>query len=161
LVGWNAGNEFAYRAILSQDPTQRFLTLASSQIETYWRWNYRRALRQREVGDTAFVPRIFFFDVDGQVRTGVAWGDGIPIVLPVVDLVLVPRRQFAPRRWFRSKVDIVVFTWADLEPILGRYQRVSGEPVCYELLYDATPPEIERMIRGKQPPSTMPKGVAF
>lgn len=160
LGGWNVGNEFGYRAILSQDPTQRVLTLTSSQIETCWRWNFRREVRQGEIGDTAFVPRIFFFDMDEGVRTGVAWGDGIPILLPIVDLVLVPRQRLAPRRWFRSKDDIVVFAWAELLPILRRFQHVPGEPACYQLFYETTPSDIERLIREKQPPSEVPKGIA-
>lgn len=161
LRGWNAGNEFGYRAMLSQDSAQPFLTLPWSRIEALWRWNYDRETRQNEISDTAFVPRIFFFDVAGKVQTGVAWGDGIPILLPAVDLVLVPRQRLAPRRWFRSKDDIVVFSWSELDSILPHYRKRSGEPDCYELFYEATSAEIERIIREKHPPSDMPKGVAF
>jgi hypothetical protein len=161
IRGWNAGNAFGYHAILSQDSAQTFLTLPASQIEALWRWNFDREIRQNEIGDTAFVPRIFFFDAGGKVQTAVAWGDGMPVLLPAVDLVLVPRQRLAPRRWFRSKDDIVVFPWRELEPIVGRFRQRSGEPSFYELFYEATPSDIERAIREKQPPAEMPKGVAF
>jgi hypothetical protein len=161
LRGWNSGNELGYRAILSQDATPKVLTLPASEIESYWRWNYRRDARQSEMEYPAFVPRIFFFDMDGVVRTGVAWGDGIPILLPRVDLVLVPRKQLAPRRGPSSREDVVVFTWAELEPALNRFRRLTDQPRCYELFYGTTPSYIEQMIREKRPPDEMPKGVSL
>lgn len=162
LRGWNAGNEFGYRAIVSQEPTAAYLSVPSAQIEATWRWNYGREDRQAEIGDSAFVPRVFFFDVEGRVRTGVAWGDGIPILLPEVDLLLVPRERLAPRRMFRSTAnDIVVFGWDEAKPILIGFTKVSGEPPSYELFYEDTPSDIERLIRGKKPPTEIPKGLAF
>ncbi|HYV34427.1 MAG TPA: hypothetical protein VE988_01910 [Gemmataceae bacterium] len=161
LRGWNAGNAFAYRAMLSQDQTQRVLSLPSARIETYWRWNCSRAARQDEIGESAFVPGVFFFDVEGEVRTGAIWGDGIPILLPEVDQVIVPRQRLAPRRWFSHKDDMVVFSWAELETTLEGFPSSSEELACYKLFYDATPPEIENLIREKQPPKEKPKGVPF
>jgi hypothetical protein len=161
LRGWNAGNEFAHRALLAQNPTHPYLTLPASQIETYWRWNFERDERQEQVGEAGFVPRIFFFDFDGEVKTGAAWGDGIAILLPTVDLVLVPRKLLAPRGLFRAREDIVVFTWSELEPILEHFPRVPGELVAYELFYDAAPVEIERLIRDRPRTTEKLKGVAF
>jgi hypothetical protein len=161
LSGWNASNAFGYRTIVSQDLEQTFLTLPSSRIKALWRWNFDREERQNEIADTAFVPRIFFFDAGGKVQTGVAWGDGIPILLPSVDLVLAPRQRLAPRSWFRSKEDIVVFSWPELDSILRPFRKRSGELDSFELFYEATPTEIERVFRAKPPPPDMPKGVAF
>jgi hypothetical protein len=161
LRGWNAGNAFAYRAILSQASAQRFLTLPSSRIRVIWRWNIDRNKRQNDVGDSAFVPRIFCIDAGGEVQTGVAWGDGIPILLPVVDRVLAPRQELAPRRWFRSREDIVVFPWQELEPIARRFRKNPGEMESHELFYESTPPDIERVIREKQPTTEMLQMVPF
>lgn len=161
LRGWNAGNAFGYRAILSQDSAQRFYALPSSQIESLWRWNFNRKERQNEIGETVFVPRILFCDAGEEVQTAVVWGDGIPILLPAVDLVLVPRKRLAPRRWFRSTEDVFVFSWSDLDSILQTFQKRSGEMDSYELFFDLTPPQIERVIRDCQPPPEMPKGIAF
>jgi hypothetical protein len=108
-----------------------------------------------------FVPLIFFFDVGGVVRTGVVWGDGQPVLLPAVHLVLVRRERLAPRRWFGSKGDLVFFTRKELEPILRRFRRRDGELPAYELFYETTPPDVERLIRDKQPRKKALKGVAF
>lgn len=75
--------------------------------------------------------------------------------------MLVPRQRLAPRRWFRAKDDIVVLSWQELEPILRPFRKRPGEPESYELFYEAPPSDIERLIREKQPPAEMPKGVAF
>lgn len=161
LRGWNAGNEFGYRATFSRDPLQAVHTLSSARIEACWRWNFDSERRQDELGDDVFVPRILFFNQSGEVQTGAAWGDGIPILLPVVDLVLVPRHRLAPQKWFRSKDDIVVFTWAELASLTQHFRKLTGDPDAYELFYESTPPEIEQAIRQKQPPKELPKGIAF
>jgi hypothetical protein len=161
LRGWNAGNEFACRAITAQDPAHKVLTLPSAQLAFCWKWNYRREARQKQIGDAAFIPKIFFFEADGRAVTGVVWGDGVPIIIPVVDFVIVPRERLAPRGWFRSKDDIVEFTWTELEPIIRPFRRGRGEQMVYELSYEATPPEIEQAIRAKRPPKKTLMGVGF
>jgi hypothetical protein len=161
LRGWNHGNAFGYRAIGSQHHERKFLTLPSARLEAAWRWNLDREARQRATGDDAFVPRIMFLDMNGEVLTTVAWGDGIPILLPVVDVILVARQQLAPRGWFRAKPDVVVVPWREIEPLAHRFRKADGALECFELFYEATPADIERLIREKQPPSSMPTGVAF
>jgi hypothetical protein len=161
LHGWNARNERYCRALLAEHPTARVFCLPSRQVEAYWRWNLRRKTRQSELGDKAFVPRVFFFDVDGDVRTGVAWGDGIAMLFPVVDLVIVPRRRLAPRRLLRRKDDMIVLTWSDVESIVRRFPQRAEDPVCYELFYEALPPDIERLILAKEPPVALPRSIPF
>jgi hypothetical protein len=161
LRGWNAGNSFACAAVLAQHPGHGVLNLPSARIDACWRWNHGRRARQAAVGERAFVPQIFFFDMAGAVQTGVAWGDGIALLLPAVDLLIVPRRRLAPRRWFRRQDDMVVLTWAEVEPVASQYPRRAGEPVCYELFYDATPPDIERMILAREPPPALPQSIPF
>jgi len=159
--GWNAGNAFALGAVVSAQPAQNLPALPSSRIEAVWRWNFGCARRQAEVGNTVFVPRIFLFDYGGEARTGVAWADGIPILLPKVDTLLVSRVKLAPKRWFRSQKDVVVMAWSDLEQIVGRFRMISAELECYELFYDATPLDIAQVVRSKIPPTEMPKVVGF
>jgi hypothetical protein len=161
LDGWNEGNQFGYRAIVSQDPAQKLLTLPAAQIEACWQWNLNRATRQGRLEFDGFVPLIFFFEAAGQVRTAVIWGDGLPILLPVVDLLLIPRERLAPRRWFRAKSDEVFFFWDELAPLIRRFPLVPGSPACYQLNYQTTPPELEQAIRNKQPPRDKPKGIPF
>lgn len=161
LRGWNAGNAVGYRSVASEEAVPDALTLPTSQIESLWRWNFNRNKRQDQVGEGAFVPRVFLFNDGGRVLTGVAWADGIPILLPRVDLVLVPRDRLAPRKWLRSQKDLVVFSWAEIEPLVQRFRCESGSPSAYELFYETSPPEIERAIREKTPPKNAPTGFAF
>ena len=102
-----------------------------------------------------------FLDSSGEVRTAAVWGDGIPILLPFVDLVLVPRQQLAPLHSSNPKGDVVAFTWRELEPIMMGYRKGSQYLACYELFYEVTPPAIERVIREKAPLTDKPKAVAF
>ncbi len=162
LQGWNAGNEFGYGAILSQEPEKKVMTQPSDMIESYWRWNYGIEARYAEIGVDAFVPRVFYFDLEGRVATGVAWGDAIPILLPKVDLVLSPRDRLAPRRLLGSaKKDIVVFAWHELDAILKQYSKMPGDPICYQLYYAKPPGHIGKLFRSKQPPNDLPKSIAF
>lgn len=161
LRGWNAGNAVGYRSLASDEARPDALTLPTSQIESLWRWNFDRNKRQDQVGEGAFVPRVFFFNDGGRVLTGVAWADGIPILLPDVDVVLVPRDRLAPRKRLRSQKDVVVFSWAELEPLVQRFRCESGSPIAYELFYETTPPEIDRVIREKALPKEAPTGLPF
>lgn len=162
LRGWNAGNEFAYRAILSRDPMTEVVSYPWRQIEAIWRWNRGSEDRQKQLGDSVFVPRVLFFKVSGRLHTAVVWADGIPILLPEVDLLLVPRQRLAPRRFFRPVVnDMVVFAWQELQTIVNRFRKQQREPPCYELFYEATPADIEQLILSKKPLKEKPEGVAF
>ena len=159
LGGWNAGNASGYRALLSRDPSQHVITLPTSQIEMFWRWNLHLEQRQKDLGDDVFVPIVIFLEDEGRAKTGVVWTDGIPVLLPVVDLVVVPRQELAPRSWLRRKDDIVVFEWAELEPLLRPFQQVPGEPWAFQLFYDTTPQAIENAIKSKKPPLKGPSVV--
>lgn len=44
---------------------------------------------------------------------------------------------------------------------MRRFQKASVEPESYQLFYETTPADIARAIYEKQPPTEMPKGVAF
>lgn len=162
LDGWNAGNEFGYRAILSHHPDQDVLSLPTTQIETYWQWNHQREARQDEIGDDVFVPKIWFVQSNSRIQTAVAWADGISVWIPKVDLILVPRMQLAPRRWFRhGNDDVVIFEWNELEPLFAQFRRIDGPPISFELSYDSVPVQIEKTIRERSLPGSTPTGVPF
>src|SRR5262249_37419109 len=143
-------------------PEKRVMTLPSSMIEACWRWNYGIDERYEEISAGAFIPSVFYFGVEGRVATGIAWGDGIPILLPKVDFILAPRDRLVPRKLFGSpKKDIVVFAWQELDAILKHYSAVPGDPICYQLFYEKPPADIEKLFRSKQPPASLPKAIAF
>src|SRR5262249_39865197 len=153
FAGWNAGNEFGYAAMLSQEPPPSVITLPSSSIESCWRWNYGIQSRLKEIGVDVFVPTIYYLNLDGSLRTGIVWGDAIPILLPRVDLVLAPRDQLRPKKLFgSSKQDMVLFSWSELEPIVKQFPKQTGDPISYLLSYEKTPTDIEKLFRSKQLP---------
>jgi hypothetical protein len=161
LRGWNAGNAFGCRAILSQDPKRQLPNLPFERLEAVWRWNLQRESRQNDVGQNVFVPRVSFFEMHGEISTGVVWTDGIPILLPTVDLMLVPRQRLAPRRWFRRKDDVVVLTWQQLESIAQRFRKSAGPLDSYEVFYDETPDDIVQVICEKPHFAALPNNVPF
>lgn len=165
LKGWNAGNQFGYRALAAQQADAKVLTLPTSEIEASWTWNFRREARQDKVGEEAFVPRIMFLDDAGAVRTAVAWGDGIPILLPTVDCLIIPRQRLSAPAVRADKIeeidDIVVVGWREMEKLIVKYPCLGGSPPCYKLFYDDTPSEIATFIRQRKPPEKMVTGVAF
>jgi hypothetical protein len=148
LSGWNFGNEFAYQAILLRhdDIRQGIATLPKDKLHDVWRWNYHRASLQDEIEDDKFVPRIMFLLVDGRLSTAIVWGDGVPMVFPAVDYVLVGREQLAPRRWLRRTEDTTLLPWQDalamLEPYLLRYGDGS-----FGLNYDKVPEPLGKAIQ--------------
>jgi hypothetical protein len=162
LRGWNSGNVFGHHAVLQRDPEAIHRSLPTAKLESIWRWNYQRNHRQEHVGNAMFVPRIFFYFVHGVVVTAVVWGDGIPILLPEVDMLIIPRNELAPRRWFRRKqFDFVLFDWATVTPLLSSFKQVATPVPSYELAYDAPPKEIERLIRDAKPTAELPSRITF
>ena len=161
LRGWNAGNAFATEAVLAMDDFKTPFMMPASVIEATWRWNLDRESRQDRLHDDlqpAFVPRIMFLHANGKLCTCAVWGDGIPILLPRVDIVIVPRSEFAPRG---VADDVVLFEWKELEALFGNFRQVRSRFLEYELFYEYPPVEIEKAIRGQNPPETKPQLIGF
>jgi hypothetical protein len=96
LSGWNTGNEAAYGGILQmQQPTRKLYTLPSADLERIWRWNLLIEQTQAKFGQSLFVPRIMLLAVNGELTTAVAWGDGIPELIPEVQAVFVVRDELS------------------------------------------------------------------
>lgn len=49
LQGWNAGNRFGYRAVLSQGDQNENRVYPTADLERIWRWNFNRSSLQDEV----------------------------------------------------------------------------------------------------------------
>lgn len=94
LRGWNHGNRFAHRAILSQHDAKP-LTLPAAKLEGIWRWNMAKEVTQDHmtdlIGDAppCFVPTVKVFQVgETEVQSIVIWDVEIAVALPDVDLVV-------------------------------------------------------------------------
>ncbi|MBV8193021.1 MAG: hypothetical protein JOY64_34215 [Alphaproteobacteria bacterium] len=147
VAGWRCGNQFACQAVLALDnaPNSIF-TLPADKLHTVWQWNYDRASFQDRIENDRFVPLIVFLQVDGRLSTAIVWGDGVAMAFPVVDYILVARRELAPRRWIKQTPDTTLLTWQDaveiMEPYICRYGDGS-----FGLSYDRTPEPLRDAIR--------------
>jgi hypothetical protein len=96
LRGWNAGNEFAHRAIAQSEGFARPYTRFAETNEAVWRWNFAKAGIADDWMDDEddlqpFFPTAMTLLEDGKptVKTCVIWGFDIDIAIPrFVDLVV-------------------------------------------------------------------------
>ncbi len=91
LRGWNAGNAYGVRTILSEHIETPAPCLPAEKLHDSWKWNYRRAQRQEQAGEAQFVPMIMYFKAAGAVQTAAVWPEGMPAILPRVDAFLIAR----------------------------------------------------------------------
>ncbi len=132
LAGWNTGNRFAYKALLTKlDASDVVDTLPFDAIERYWRWNLTSEAMQEQVTEPAFVPRVMFMREAGRVASFVTWTDAIPIVIPKVDYVVLARREFATGPPSHGKFDFAVVRWKDLEARALPRSPYSGPLECW------------------------------
>jgi hypothetical protein len=91
LKAWNFGNVASTHSALSSSPDRDIPSIPEDMLRAVWEWNYQRPERSDKFENSAFVPRIMFFRIDGRPSRVVIWGMGMPVLLPRVDHVLVGR----------------------------------------------------------------------
>lgn len=141
VSGWNAGNESAYDIFL-ETPEQRshLRTLPSATVLQAWRWNFERDARQQSVGDTKFVPRIQFLEVEGQMTSAMFWPDGAPLVAAPVDRFILAGENLLRRRPDLTKAGRLL-PWAEAIQILAPFiKQAPGPVVTFD--YDEMPSEV-------------------
>jgi hypothetical protein len=148
LSGWNHGNEFGYSALL-RDPANRenLITLPADDLIAAWSWNLARGDLQRKLGEATFVPCIMFLLVDGQPATAAVWPDGIPIAVPRVDYLFVPREKLAPRKFLLRKKDQAFIPAVQALPILRKFATARPDGTLV-MSYDRVPQEIKAFVEG-------------
>jgi hypothetical protein len=157
--GWNKGNEFGYSAILKQHSDPASIThLPTLLLNNAWQWNYGRSALQQHLGGTKFVSQIMFLVVDGKAATAATWPDGIPIAFPDVDYFIVPRKELAPKKFFRRVEDHTVVPAAAVKEIFEKYSRKAG--AAQFLNYVKPPREVADFVRSLPKTNFTIKGVA-
>jgi len=161
LQSWNRSNLFGYYVLVSKQLDESgYFRLPTSAIEACWKWNRGIRRLQADLGEYMFVPRISFFMSGDSICRAVVWGDGIPIAMPPVDLIVAPRDRFA-RNKDGSSMEIVCFAWNEIEPLLKAFSIIDGEGGRYhKLLYQNCPEEIERLFRSKEETAIKPGLIA-
>lgn len=155
MSGWNAGNESAYDIFL-ETPEQRshLRTLPSATVLQAWRWNFARDARQQSVGDTKFVPRIQFLEVEGQMTSAMVWPDGVPLVAAPVDRFILTGENLLRRRPDLTKARRHL-PWAEAIQILAPFiKQAPGPMVTFD--YDEMPSEVLDLLlrRSSEPVSS-------
>ena len=158
LIGWANGNEFGYRAILQQDSEQALFTAPELELEQIWRWNFKRLEVQAMVGESHFVPRIFFLNIDGDAKSAVVWPDAIPSLLPKVAYLVVGRRELAPKRLFRQASDTARIAWWQAERVIRDHSSTTGGG--FLLNYSAPPRDVVELVRSHLPRKEPLQGIA-
>lgn len=85
-----------------------------------WEYNFNRAKLQSELGDSYFVPKIFFIKTlkDNSVLTLATWTEHIPSVIPPADYFLLGRQY---RKMFKTIQDKVFISKETLFKNFGEY----------------------------------------
>ena len=136
LNGWNLGNEFAIRAVLSQPPDHKIWSLPQSKLHAVWRWNYSKDDRVARAGEDQFVPRIGLCAIEDRPSLVAVWPIGMSILLPAVDYVLVGQEVAGERRFGLSP-------WPDVIDIMERAGLDTGRNPL-DIRYSRTPDLIEK-----------------
>lgn len=133
LHGWNLGNRLGLRSIISSGSDPALLSMPAEALRAAWAWNYRRAELQ-SLWPRCFVPIIMMFRIDGHLRRAVVWGEGMPVLLPRVDCVLVVPDGSRPKRNGLA-------SWSEIVALAKRAGfDTAKDPL--ELLYLVPPPAI-------------------
>lgn len=145
--GWSSGNEFGYKAILQDEGNRHGIShLPSKKLQEAWRWNLSRSEIQAHVGESKFVPRIMFLNLDGITITATVWPDGIPVVVTPVDYLCVPRQELAPTHFFQKKKDTTLVSWDIALPILIKHG-TQNEDGSISLNYLTPPPDVVKFVK--------------
>lgn len=162
LRGWNAGNVFGYRAILRTDPQpSEPHSRPTAELEAIWRWNFEKESVQQKLGESVFVPRIFWVILDGKLKSAAVWPDGIAELVPVVDLYFIEREQLAPRRFFTKKKDSCLAHRRDLEAVFGPFQLNGYSLPCHMFDQQLPSKKVKRFVEGLRTPAQKPNGIAM
>ena len=162
IRGWNCGNELAYKAALTvESRPETVYVLPRGEIDSIWRWNFKRNSMQEKLGDDILVPKILFAAEEGQVRTMIAWADAIPACLPRVDYVTIPRKRLAPSRWLRRQEDTCLLAWGDLKPVMKHFKPCEGHRPYMRAQYEKAPEEVVDFVKELLPATRTLEGMAF
>lgn len=157
LRGWNAGNAFAFRAMLEHQ-TEPVHTWPSERIQKVWEWNYGRRAQQEQMGDDVFVPGVFPFEMAGELLSMAIWPPNCPILLPAVDAVLVPVTPDDP-----ECQDLALARWDELSGIVIPYRTPSAGAglAAYRLAFPEWPSDLAAFLGKSRTPVETLTGIGL
>ena len=149
LTGWNHGNEFGYSAILGRnDAPERVFSKPTEELELIWEWNFSKEMRENEIQEDIFIPRIMFMLIDGVLGSVCVWPDGISTLIPDVDYLYIPRKELAPKRFFgKQKEDFCIISQSEFPEFFNSYATNEFGLTAYKLPSPETPKRIKDFVR--------------
>ena len=134
-------------SVKSLGGTKGFEVIGRELLEIAWLWN--RAIPDMYESSfgtySAFIPRIFFFKQRRRYCSAVIWGDAMAIRIPVVDYILVCRREIDNLP--KGRVNQSLISRGEILDVLGEFP-VVYEPYEHVLVdYESPPPELVERIR--------------
>lgn len=150
LRGWNKGNSFAIQTIQKtpEYKARPITTIPVAELENNWRWSYKREELLAELKNDIFIPRIFYFLIEGQLRTAIVWGDGIPIAIPRTEVVILFREQLQKRiLGFGKANSMACVKFGQLEPFLRPYSQKKSVLEYFLLDYQSPPKDLVKFIQ--------------
>jgi hypothetical protein len=130
LQSWYSGNDKSYDVFLNRfDPEYIPLTYPAEKLKEIWSWNYQRDIAQDNADKDIFIPKVMFFLHENRLKTGCVWSDGASILLPEVDIILIPRKGYSPETGQLTRVeDLVLAEYTNLLSVISQY------PITKEIL---------------------------
>lgn len=138
LNGWNYGNAFTYRSILSKDPDLELVSMPADELRAIWEWNYKVAEQKQWVRYRSNVPKISFHVVEGRPCRVAIWPQGEAVLLPRVEHVLIGRI-------ISGEVKFAFASWPEVLEVAARAGfDTTKDPL--DLDYIVMPPPIAEWI---------------
>lgn len=142
--GWKHGNEFGYQSILKDNPD--VYSFPTETLNYIWEWNFHKNTVQESVTDDVFVPSIMLLTYRGDLVSAVVWPDAIPSLIPHVDILIIDRKELAPRRLLKKSEDMAIGLLSDFLPLIDQYKekKMNGG---YYLYYESVPKSIRQKVK--------------
>jgi len=149
LKGWNHGNEFGYSSILRSDNAPPSIwAKPTEELEKIWKWNAAKEQRENVAQEDIFIPRIMFMSIDGSLGSVCVWPDGIPTLIPHVDYLYIPRKELAPKKFFRKQEeDFCILAKKDFPEFFDFYALNDLELKTSKLPSPDTPKFVKNFVR--------------
>lgn len=145
---WSQSNAGICSFMATESQPESYL-YKGDELKRIWQWNYQREDKQVEIGDNIYVPSISFLEMNGEVKSCVIWGDGMAILLPKVDVLVLARDELKSGSGSKQgdEPEYSVVEWSDIESLLRHYPQNDLPIENFILDYEFVPETIELFFR--------------
>ena len=102
-----------------------------------------------------------FVQYEERLHSIAVWPDAIPTLIPAVDSLLVPRKDFAPRRLLRRTDDQCFVPFDQVQFVLDSFATNDYAIPAFCLRYTSIPTDISEFVKSIKPISEPLEGIAM